>query len=331
VCKCIERMINMAWQNLLFDGSDDDGQLDEELNVLLEKIDKINDSDEDGIQKELIELCDSALELVKVSQPDNDDLLEILYWSTGYAYLELAAEDDTLLEKSLKYLNEIPDNSPQWHIAMARISFYKENFREALHQIALCKKMIVKNEKDDSWDPELGKVLREMCQCGLIRIYYAIGDEERFKNSFSRYIKIIKNTDEIYEFSFIQVVDLLVSVSKNTKNLKTLLQFITPETVLLEVIGTQYLLKSQISYLEGKIEESNEYAYHYKMQIMALADEDDASDSIWTEELAQELHPNFNPMGFICMPLARVETTMALTEERSKQHLYSTSDDIGPQ
>ncbi|MBT4480243.1 MAG: hypothetical protein HN936_18720 [Bacteroidetes bacterium] len=74
----------MSWEDLLLDSSDDDDEsLDEELDILLVKIDEINASDEEGNQKESIELCDSALELAKVSQPDKDDLREILYWFTG--------------------------------------------------------------------------------------------------------------------------------------------------------------------------------------------------------------------------------------------------------
>ncbi len=319
----------MAWKDLLFDGSEKRDSTDEELDILLDKINNIGNSDEDGNQKELIELCDSAIKLATSCNPEDTELFNVLYWKAGYAYLELAEENDKLLDKAVAYFENCADDTPQWHLAMGRVSFYKENFKEAIRQLQICEKMIKKSFSDKSLDAETAEILSQLCLCGLIRSYYANGDRDKFKRSLSKYMLVIKSVDMLQEFSFIQVVDLLVSVSKDIKELETLLQFITPETTLLEMAGTEYLLKSQISFLDGRIEESNAYAYKSKRQMIDTMDDLDGSgESFWLKELKDELNISFAANGFNCKSFASVETTMALTEARSNQYVNSNKENL---
>jgi len=292
-----------------------------ELDKILIKIEEINDTEEEGRQKELIGLCDSAIDLAMSNQLENEHIFANLYWSAGFAYLELAQEDVTLIELALKYLDEIPESSPQWHLTMARIIFFKENFNEALKHLELCKKMIMKDEATGAMDIDTGQILKEMCQQALMKTSFMCGDEERFKTSFTAYINMIRENENFGQLIFMDVVNLLVSVSKSSKRLNSLLDFVITEKGILAMFFTETLLKSQISFLDGNFEDSNKYAYTYKDRLISAINEDDGTGYLsWNKMIDDEIKPNFNLERFECKSSVDVQKSIRLMESRATQY-----------
>jgi hypothetical protein len=306
----------MTWDDHLFEGSADNDDIDKELDGILRKIDTINDSEEEGQQQDLIALCDSALELVETSQPGNTELLDLLYWLAGYAYLELADEDE-LITRGLSYINLITDRSSKWHLAYAQIHFYKENFKEVLEHLDLLEKTLISDIRNKIFDRETAQTFRQMSKIGRMRTSLATAQMKKYDAHFSEYLRLITHYGIQTGMNHFVVSQDLIRFNSNIRNLVSDLSL---EDEFGSLFGIKEALRSQIAFLQGDIIESNKLALAAKKQVT----EGEVFDAeVWRNFLEDEndtTTPNFTIGAFECPLLDNPPGVYCLMEERSNDY-----------
>jgi hypothetical protein len=303
----------MAWNDLLFDDSEGSDALDEELDEILKKIDKINDLDEEGNQKKLIKLCDSALKLTELSQPGNTKLIDLLYWLAGYSYLELA-EDFRLIEKGLSYINMIANRQARWHLAYAQIHFFLENFEETQEHLNLVETRIEKDIESNSIDDDGVEAMRQLCLIGHMRTYLATEEIKKYDSCVADYIKMISKNGTQTGVNHFVISQDIIRFDSNVEHLSSLVKV---EDGFCELLALKEAMLSQISFLQGNIEESDKHAYEAKIKV---TNDGALNHEIWQEMLDDEndkSSPKFTIGGFECPLLDSPPGVYCLMEERS--------------
>jgi hypothetical protein len=307
----------MAWEDLPFEDFEDSDAIDEELDEILGKIDEIIASEEEDQQQELIELCDLALKRVEISQPENIELLDLLNWFAGYAYLELA-DDDVLITRGLSYINLIRTRTSKWHLAYAQIHFNKEKFIESIEHLDLLEKTITIDIKNKKLNRETAQMFRQMSKIGRMRISLAIGQMEEYDVHFSQYLRLITHYGIQSGLNHFGVSQDLIRFDSNVQHLASVLSI---EDEFGALFGIKEALLSQISYLQGDINQSNKYAYDAKKRV---TDGGAFEADVWKGFLDDENDrgtPTFTIGAFECPLLDSPPAVYCLMEERASQYL----------
>ena len=314
----------MTWEDTSFEDSEDSEFYDEELDEILGKIDEITDSEEEDQQQELISLCDLAIERVGLSQPDNIELYDFLYWTAGYACLELA-EDDMPIERGLNYINLIRNRFAQWHLAYARIHFYRENFKATIEHLDLLEKAVNKSIKNKALDRDTVQMFRQICAIGRMRTYLATGEVEKYEACVSKYLTLILKNGVLTGLNHFVVAQDFIRFVSNMNHLNSLLAI---EDTFGAMLGMKEIINSQICFLQGDVLESNRYAYYAKRRV---TEGDEFDSDLWETFLDDEKDtttPNFSIGAFECLSLDSPPGIYCLMESRATQYL---SDNMNAQ